>query len=90
MNLVLKGLVKLATDFVENNDFRNDLLLSFLSNEEVQKHEDVFDSLYTDSFEDYVFGLTNKEDVRVESLKQGKSVLAFKSSIQKVESTVKM
>ena len=38
MNLVLKGLVKLATDFVENNDFRNDLLLSFLSNEEVQKH----------------------------------------------------
>ena len=90
MNLVLKGLVKLATNFVENNDFRNDLLLSFLSNEEVQNHEDVFDSLYTDSFEDYVFGLTNKEDVRVESLKQGKSVLAFKSSIQKVESTVKM
>ena len=87
---MLKGLVKLATDLVENKDFRNDLLLSFLSNEEVQKHEDVFDSLYTDSFEDYVFGLTNKEDVRVESLKQGKSVLAFKSSIQKVESTVKM
>ena len=90
MNLVLKGLVKLATNFVENNDFRNDLLLSFLSNEEVQKQEEVFNSLYTDSFEDYVFGLTAKKDVKVESLKQGKSVLAFRSSMQKVEPTVKM
>ena len=90
MNLVSKGLVKLSTSFVENNDFRNDLLLSFLSNEEVQKHEDVFDSLYTDSLEDYVFGLTSKKDVSVESLKQGKSILAYKSSVKQVESTVKM
>lgn len=80
----------MATNFVENNDFRNDLLLSFLSNEEVQKQEEVFNSLYTDSFEDYVFGLTAKKDVKVESLKQGKSVLAFRSSMQKVEPTVKM
>jgi hypothetical protein len=90
MNLVSKGLVKLATSFVENNDFRNDLLLSFLSKEQVQEHEEVFDSLYTDSLEEYVFGLTGKKDVNVESLKQGRSILSYKNSIQKVESSVKM
>ena len=90
MNLVSKGLVKLATSFVENNDFRNDLLLSFLSKEQVQEHEEVFDSLYTDSLEEYVFGLTGKKDVNVESLKQGRSILSYKNSMQKVESSVKM
>ena len=90
MNLVSKGLVKLATSFVENNDFRNDLLLSFLSKEQVQEHEEVFDSLYTDSLEEYVFGLTGKKDVNVETLKQGRSILSYKNSMQKVESSVKM
>ena len=80
----------MATSFVENNDFRNDLLLSFLSKEQVQEHEEVFDSLYTDSLEEYVFGLTGKKDVNVESLKQGRSILSYKNSMQKVESSVKM
>lgn len=80
----------MATSFVENNDFRNDLLLSFLSKEQVQEQEEVFDSLYTDSLEEYVFGLTGKKDVNVESLKQGRSILSYKNSMQKVETSVKM
>ena len=54
MNLVLKGLVKLAISFQENDNFRNDLLLSYLSSKEVQDKPEVFDSLYGDSFEEYV------------------------------------
>ena len=47
MNLQLKGLVELATDSMQNNnDFRNDLLLSYLSTEAVQADPDTFKKFY--------------------------------------------
>lgn len=78
----------METSFVKNNDFRNDLLLSYLSKEEVQNHNDVFDVFYTDSLEEYIFGLTSKENVKLDSLKQGRDLLTFKSS--ESQSTIKM
>lgn len=80
--------------FQSNDNFRNELLLSYLSNEEVQKNPEVFDSFYVESFEDYVFGLTQKADVSLEELKSGRSILSYKSSVNSssidTESTVKM
>lgn len=84
----------MAISFQENDNFRNDLLLSYLSNKEVQKDPDVFDSLYVESFEDYVFGLTQKPDVSLDELKNGRSILSYKSSKKDVsidsENSVKM
>lgn len=94
MNLVLKGLVKLAISFQENDNFRNDLLLSYLSSKEVQDNPEVFDGLYSDSFENYVFGLTQKPGVSLEQLKSGRNILSYRSSIKDsgldAESSVKM
>jgi hypothetical protein len=94
MNLVLKGLVKLAISFQENDNFRNDLLLSYLSSKEVQDKPEVFDSLYGDSFEEYVFSLTQKPGVSLEELKNGRAILSYKSSKKDfsfdAESSVKM
>lgn len=65
----------------ENTDFRNDLLLRYLSNEQVQENNDEFNKFYDEKFEGYIFGLTQKKDVRVEELKLGKEILSYKSSI---------
>ena len=94
MNLVLKGLVKLAISFQENDNFRNDLLLSYLSSKEVQDKPEVFDSLYGDSLEEYVFSLTQKPGVSLDELKNGRAILSYKSSKKDfsfdAESSVKM
>ena len=37
--------------------------------------------IYDEKFEGYVFGLTQKKDVKVEELKLGKEILSYKSSI---------
>ena len=82
----------MAISFQENDNFRNDLLLSFLSNKEVQEEPEVFENLYTDSFEDYVFGLTQKPGVSLEQLKNGRTILSYRSSVKdsSLESSVKM
>ena len=82
----------MAISFQENDNFRNDLLLSFLSNKEVQEEPEVFETLYTDSFEDYVFGLTQKPGVSLEQLKNGRTILSYRSSVKdsSLESSVKM
>ena len=71
----------MATDSMQNNaDFRNDLLLSYLSTDAVQSSEETFNKFYDEDLEKYIFGLTGKKDVKVESLKQGKEILSFVSS----------
>ena len=82
----------MAISFQENDNFRNDLLLSFLSNKEVQEEPEIFETLYTDSFEDYVFGLTQKPGVSLEQLKNGRTILSYRSSVKdsSLESSVKM
>ena len=84
----------MAISFQENENFRNDLLLSYLSSKEVQDKPEVFDSLYVDSFEDYVFGLTQKPGVSLDELKSGRAIISYKSSIKDssldTESSVKM
>lgn len=84
----------MAISFQENDNFRNDLLLSYLSSKEVQDNPEVFDGLYSDSFENYVFGLTQKPGVSLEQLKSGRNILSYRSSIKDsgldAESSVKM
>lgn len=71
----------MATDSMQNNaDFRKDLLLSYLSTEAVQSSGETFDKFYDEDLEKYIFGLTGKKNVKVESLKQGKDILSFVSS----------
>ena len=84
----------MAISFQENKDFRNELLLGYLSSKEVQDNPEVFDSLYVEPFEEYVFGLTSKEGVSLEELKNGRTILSYKSSVRDsvmdAESSVKM
>lgn len=73
----------MATDSMQNNnDFRNDLLLSYLSTEAVQADLDTFKKFYDEDVEKYIFGLTGKKDVKVESLKFGKDILSYVSSME--------
>ena len=65
----------------ENKDFRNDLLLRYLSKDQVKENGDEFNKFYDEKLEGYIFGLTQKRDVRVEELKLGKEILSYKSSI---------
>ena len=82
MSLVLKGLVKLEISFRENDNFRNDLLLSYLSNKDVQNNPDVFNEFYVESLEDYIFGLTQKDGVGLEELKNGRDILSYRRSVK--------
>lgn len=71
------------TDSMQNNnDFRKDLLLSYLSTEAVQADADTFNKFYDEDMEKYIFGLTSKKDVKVESLKFGKDILSYVSSME--------